>query len=216
MFFSKSQMLVVITAIMITCYLTANVMATQIIQIGSLSIFDAGTIIFPLTYMLGEVVTEVWGFRTARRLILLTFACQMLFTLFAWIATCIPTPPETQAMKDAYAMIFCFVPRIMGASVCAFLVGETTNAWVMSHLKEHFGGPMWTRTISSSIAGYLLDTTIFVLIAFAGVVPFQQVLTMIGFQVAAKIGMEIGCSTPLAYASVAWIHRHLKEPNQNY
>lgn len=203
-------MLVVIAAIMITCYITANVMATQIIQIGSLSIFDAGTIIFPLTYMLGEVVTEVWGFRTARRLILLTFACQMLFTLFAWIATCIPTPADTKAMTEAYAMIFGFVPRIMGASVCAFLVGETTNAWVMSHLKEHFGGPMWTRTISSSAVGYLLDTTIFVFIAFAGVVPFSQVVTMIGFQVAAKIAMEICCSTPMAYASATWIRNHLK------
>ena len=90
--FTKSNILVAIAAVMVTGYLTANVMATQIIQIGSLSIFDAGTIIFPITYMLGEVVSELWGFRTARRLILLTFFCQMVFTLFAWIATLVPVP----------------------------------------------------------------------------------------------------------------------------
>ncbi len=209
--YSKSNILVVIAAVMVTGYLTANVMATQIIRIGDLSIFDAGTIIFPITYMLGEVVTEVWGFRTARRLILLTFCCQMLFTLFAWIGTLVPVPAGTADMQEAYCRIFGFVPRIMGASVCAFLVGETTNAWVMSRLKERVGGPMWTRTISSSIAGYVLDTTIFVCMAFAGVVSFTQVMTMIVFQVLAKVLMEICCSTPLAYATVAWIQKHLSE-----
>ena len=209
--YSKSNILVAIAAVMVTGYLTANVMATQIIRIGDLSIFDAGTIIFPITYMLGEVVTEVWGFRTARRLILLTFFCQMLFTLFAWIGTLVPVPEETVAMQEAYRQIFGFVPRIMCASVCAFLVGETTNAYVMSRLKARFGGPMWTRTISSSAVGYLLDTTIFVFIAFAGVVPLSQVLTMIGFQVLAKILMEVCCSTPLAYATVAWIRKHLSD-----
>ncbi len=209
--FTKSNILVAIAAVMVTGYLTANVMATQIIQIGSLSIFDAGTIIFPITYMLGEVVSELWGFRTARRLILLTFFCQMVFTLFAWIATLVPVPADTIEMQAAYRQIFGFVPRIMAASVCAFLVGETTNAWVMSRLKQHWGGPMWTRTIASSIVGYCLDTTIFVFIAFAGVVSLRQVLTMIGFQVFAKVLMEVCCSTPLAYATVAWIRRHLVE-----
>ncbi len=204
-------MLVAIAAVMVTGYLTANVMATQIIRIGDLSIFDAGTIIFPITYMLGEVVTEVWGFRTARRLILLTFCCQILFTLFAWIGTLVPVPAETAYMQEAYRQIFVFVPRIMCASVCAFLAGETTNAWVMSRLKEHIGGPMWTRTISSSIVGYVLDTTIFVCIAFIGVVSFTQVMTMIVFQVLAKVLIEICCSTPLAYALVGWIQKHLPE-----
>lgn len=209
--YSKSNILVAIAAVMVTCYLTANVMATQIIRIGDLSIFDAGTIIFPVTYMLGEVITEIWGFHTARKLILLTFCCQMLFTLFAWIGTLVPVSVETIGMQESYRQIFGFVPRIMCASVCAFLVGETTNAWVMSLLKERVGGPMWTRTISSSIVGYALDTTIFVCIAFAGVVPFSQVMTMIGFQVLAKVLMEICCSTPLAYAIVAWIRKHLSE-----
>lgn len=209
--YGKSNILVAIAAVMVTCYLTANVMATQIIQIGDLSIFDAGTIIFPITYMLGEVVTEVWGFRTARRLILLTFCCQILFTFFAWIGTLVPVPVETVGRQEAYRRIFGFVPRIMFASVCAFLVGETTNAWVMSRLKECVGGPMWTRTISSSLVGYTLDTTIFVFIAFAGMVSFSQVMTMIGFQVLAKVLIEICCSTPLAYVTVTWIRKHLSE-----
>lgn len=212
--YSKSSLLVVIAGLMITCYLAANVMATQIIQIDNVSIFDAGTIIFPVTYMLGEVVTELWGFRTARRLIFLTLGCQLLFTLFAYIAVVIPTPAETDALHQAYTQIFGFVPRIMLASVTAFTVGEMTNAWIMDRMKQRFAGPMWTRTISSSAIGYIMNTSIFVCIAFWGIVSARQLLTMIVFQVIAKIGIEICCSTPMAYASVSWIRRHLRENTQ--
>lgn len=206
---SKEKAFIIIAALMVTCYLTANVMAVKIIEVFGVSIFDAGTIIFPVTYMLGEVVTEIWGFSRARKLILLTFICQVTFALFTWIGLHLPYPADMADMANAYAMVFSYVPRIMIASLSAFLVGELTNAFLMSKIKERLGGPLWVRTISSSVVGYSLDTTIFVLIAFWGTVTAAQLGTMIGIQIAVKVLIEICASTPMAYALVAFIRKHL-------
>lgn len=205
----KEKAFTVISVMMVTCYLTANVMAVKVIELFGVSIFDAGTIVFPLTYMLGEVVTEIWGFRRARKLILLTFICQVIFALFTWIGLHLPYPADMADMANAYAVVFSYVPRIMIASLSAFLVGELTNAFLMSKIKEHLGGPLWVRTIGSSIVGYSLDTTIFVIIAFYGTVTWTQLTTMIGIQIGVKVLIEACASTPMAYALVAMIRRKL-------
>lgn len=206
---TKEKAFVVISALMVTCYLTANVMAVKIIEVLGVSIFDAGTIIFPLTYMLGEVVTEIWGFQRARKLILLTFICQVTFALFTWIGLHLPYPADMADMANAYTMVFSYVPRIMIASLLAFLAGELTNAFLMSKIKEHLGGPLWVRTIGSSIVGYSLDTTIFVFIAFYGTVSLTQIASMIGIQIGVKVLIEACASTPMAYALVSFIRRKL-------
>lgn len=195
----KYRILLILTALMVTFYLTANIMAVKIIHIFGISIFDAGTIVFPLTYMLGETVTELYGKHTARNMVWLTFACQILFTFFVWLATKVPYPEETEALAQAYHMVFTFAPRIMLASLCAFLLGEMTNVHIMSYIREHWGGPLWMRTIGSSILGYTLDTATFVSIAFIGVVNTEEIMTMIGIQIAAKVLIEASLSTPLTY-----------------
>jgi len=206
---SKQTAFIIIAALMITCYLTANVMAVKIIHVFGISIFDAGTIVFPVTYMLGEVVTEIWGFRRARKLILLTFGCQITFAFFTWVGLHLPYPAEMADMANAYAMVFSYVPRIMVASLVAFLAGELTNAFLMSKIKQHLGGPLWMRTVGSSLVGYSLDTTLFVLIAFGGTVSAPQLGTMIGIQIAVKVLIEACASTPMAYALVALIRNRL-------
>ncbi len=206
---SKQTAFIIIAALMVTCYLTANVMAVKIIHVFGISIFDAGTIVFPVTYMLGEVVTEIWGFRRARKLILLTFGCQITFAFFTWVGLHLPYPTEMADMANAYAMVFSYVPRIMVASLVAFLAGELTNAFLMSKIKEHLWGPLWMRTVGSSLVGYSLDTTLFVLIAFGGTVSTAQLGTMIGIQIAVKVLIEACASTPMAYALVALIRNKL-------
>lgn len=206
---SKQTVFIIIAALMVTCYLTANVMAVKIIHVFGISIFDAGTIVFPVTYMLGEVVTEIWGFRRARKLILLTFGCQITFAFFTWVGLHLPYPAEMADMANAYAMVFSYVPRIMVASLVAFLAGELTNAFLMSKIKEHLGGPLWIRTVGSSLVGYSLDTTLFVLIAFGGTVSTAQLGTMIGIQIAVKVLIKVCASTPMAYALVALIRNKL-------
>ncbi len=202
--------LVIISGLLITCYLTANVMAVKLIEIFGITIFDAGTIIFPITYMLGDVLTEIWGFQTAKRVILLTFACEVLFTLFAWIGVLLPYPPGTEASATAYAQVFSFVPRIMVASLLAFLCGELINSWTMVRIKKRTNGRyLWVRTIGSSFFGYIVDTTLFVVIAFAGTVPSSAIFSMIGIQIVAKLLIEGVGATPMAYALIGYLKKRI-------
>ncbi len=202
--------LVIIVGLIIACYLTANVMAVKLIKVGNVTIFDAGTIIFPITYMLGDVLTEIWGFRTAKRVIWLTLICQIIFTLFAWIGICLPYPAETENMAAAYRQVFGFVPRIMLASLTAFLCGELINAWTMVKIKEKTGERLlWVRTIGSSVFGYIVDTTLFVCIAFIGTVPTRDIFTMIGIQIVAKLLIEALGGTPLAYAAIRFLKKKI-------
>ena len=199
---------VIMVALMVTFYITANVMAVKLINVCGITIFDAGTIVFPITYMLGDVFTEIWGFKTTRKVIWLTFLCQVLFVLFAWVGTLLPYPAETAESAAAYATVFAFVPRIMVASLAAFLVGEMVNAWTFDRIKQRTQGRrLWVRTIGSSVFGFILDTVIFVCVAFWGTVSARDILSMILIQIVAKLAIEVCASTPLAYALTARLKR---------
>ena len=195
--------LVVIAALMVTSYLTANVMAVKLIGFSDIAIFDAGTITFPLAYLLGDILTEIWGFKIARKVIFLTFACNILLVVATAIGVLLPSPEYLQHSADAYNTVFTYVPRIVIASLIAFLAGELTNAFFMEKIKSLTKGKyLWMRTIGSSAIGYILDTTIFCFIAFAGVVNIKEILIMIGLQYAIKLAIEAVCGTPLAYAAI--------------
>lgn len=204
--------LVVVAGLLITMYLTANVMAVKLLSVGGLTFFDAGTITFPLAYMLGDVLTEVWGFRTARKVILLTFFCNVIMVICTAIGLYLPSPDYGRATADAYAVIFAYVPRIVGASLLGFLCGEMANAWAMVRIKKATNGRhLWLRAIGSSMLGYIFDTVLFVLVAFAGTAPASDLLTMIGFQYAAKLLLEGLGATPFTYLAVAWLRKRHPE-----
>ncbi|MCQ2209490.1 MAG: queuosine precursor transporter [Paludibacteraceae bacterium] len=192
---------VIIVSILITCYLTANAMAVKLINVKGITIFDAGTIIFPITYMLGDVLTEIWGFKTAKKVIWLTFLCEIIFTFFTWIGTFLPYPEETTTQAIAYETVFGIVPRITLASLIAFLCGELINSWSFEAIKKKTKGKWFgIRAIGSSIFGYTIDTTLFVLIAFYGTVPHHDLFTMIVIQIIVKLALESFFATPFAYA----------------
>lgn len=201
--------LVTVTALLVTLYLVANLMAVKIITIGSFSLFDAGTITFPFAYMLGDVLAEVWGYRTARKVIYLTFICNALLVAFTSIGIILPYPGYMQGIQEAYTMIYTYVPRIVVASLVSFLLGELANAKVLVWIKEKQkdGKHLWIRTIGSSAVGYLFDTVLFVLIAFTGTSPASDILSMILIQYAAKLIIEAVAGTPLAYAAVGYLRR---------
>ncbi len=204
--------LLVIVAILITCYLTANVMAVKLIDVCGVTIFDAGTIIFPITYMLGDVLTEIWGFRTARQVIWLTFICEVIFTIFAWIGVYLPFPEGTEETANAYANVFGIVPRITIASLLAFLCGELTNSWTMVKIKAlTHGRRLWVRTIGSSVFGYIIDTTLFVVVAFAGAVPTKDLVSMIVIQIIVKLLLEAIFATPFAYMLIHKLDKYKLE-----
>lgn len=199
--------LVVIAGLMVTCYLTANVMAVKVASFGFV-ILDSGTIVFPLAFMLGDVLTEVWGFKVARKVIWLTFFCNVLLVALTYIGVLLPHPDYAGGTAEAYKTIFSYVPRITIASLVAFLGGEMSNAWAMAKIKEWTGRKLlFVRTIGSSMLGYVFDSVVFVVLAFAGTVPWRDLLAMIAVQYVAKLLIEAVAATPLAYALVKFVQK---------
>lgn len=200
--------LIVVTALLVTLYITANVMAVKIISVFGVSLFDAGTITFPFAYMLGDVLTEVWGFKTAKNVIWLTFFCNVMFVICTAIGLVLPYPDYMTETANAYSIIFTYVPRIVIASLLGFLCGELSNAWALEKIKKLTSGRhMWLRTIGSSAVGYIFDTVLFVLIAFGGTAPAADIFSMIAVQYAAKLIIEALSGTPLAYVLVHWLKK---------
>jgi len=204
----NTETLLIISCILTALYLTANLMAVRVIEVGGVSLFDAGTIVFPFTYMLGDALAEIWGFPTAKKVILLSTAGLLLMSGFAALGTLLPYPVYQAEIVAAYDMVFGFVPRIMLASVTAFLCGELLNALVLVKVKEKTGERhLWLRTIGSSVVGHGVDTVAFVLLAFWGVSPWQDLLSMIVVQYFLKVGLEALAGTPLVYGLVTWLKK---------
>lgn len=200
--------LIVVTALFVTSYLVSNVMAVKVIGLFDFLYFDAGTITFPFAYMLGDVLTEIWGYKTARRTIILTLFCNILMVICTQIGVWLPSPDYLDATATAYNTIFAYVPRIVIASLTGFLLGELSNAWVMDRIKRKTKGKhLWVRTIGSSMIGYVFDTVPFVLIAFAGTLTTRDLLLMIALQYFMKLGIEVLFGTPLAYAAIAFLKK---------
>ena len=203
--------LMVVTALFVTSYLVSNVMAVKVISLFGLFYFDAGTIVFPFAYMLGDVLTEIWGYRTARKVIWLTFMCNIIMVVCTQIGVWLPSPDYLDETANAYNHIFSYVPRIVVASLTGFLLGELSNAWLMEKIKKITGNKrLWVRTIGSSAVAYLFDSLPFVLIAFLGVVSTHDLIMMIAFQYGAKLLIEAIFGTPLAYAAVHAIRKYVK------
>ncbi len=202
--------LMIVTALFVTLYLVSNVMAVKVIGLFDLFYFDAGTITFPFAYMLGDVLTEIWGFRTSRRVIWLTLMCNILLVICTQIGVWLPSPHYLDETALAYNHVFTYVPRIVLGSLAGFLCGELSNAWVMERIKIKMQGRhLWVRTIGSSAVGYLFDTVPFVLIAFGGVVSTHDLVYMLAFQYVSKLVIEASMGTPLAYLAIGWIKRHI-------
>lgn len=201
--------LTVVSSLIVTMYLIANLMAVKIISIGPFTLFDAGTITFPIAYMLSDVLAEIWGYKTARKVIFLTFACNALLVIFTSIGTILPYPDYMGGIQQAYSTIYTYVPRIVGASLISFLAGDLINAKILVAMRDRSadGKMLWLRTIGSSVAGYLIDSVLFVLIAFTGTSPASDLLSMILAQYIAKIALEALFGTPLAYAAIRYIRR---------
>ena len=208
---TSDTLLIIVTALFVTLYLTSNIMAVKVIGLAGLFYFDAGTITFPFAYMLGDVITELWGFRTAKRIIWLTFFCNILLVICTQIGVWLPSPEYLTETATAYNHIFTYVPRIVVASLIGFLLGELSNAWLMERIKQWTRGHhLWVRTIGSSAIAYLFDTVPFVLIAFWGTVTIHELLLMLAFQYCSKLLIESIFGTPMAYAAIRCINIWLK------
>jgi queuosine precursor transporter len=191
------------TALFLTCLLTANVIATKLVVVGGLTL-TAGIVIFPISYVLGDVLTEVWGYAATRRVIWLGFACNALMVLAIWLGGELPAAPFWRG-EPAYQEILGHAPRILMASFVAYLIGEFANAFVLAKLKIATQGRwLWMRTIGSTVVGQALDSVVFVTLAFAGIVPAGTLAGIVAGQWLVKVVYE-AAATPLTYAAVTWL-----------
>jgi uncharacterized integral membrane protein (TIGR00697 family) len=203
-----SPLLLILTALFVTVLLTSNLIAVKLVAFGPLTL-PAAVIVFPLSYLFGDVLTEVYGYAVARRVIWLGFSCNLVFVLFIVAAGALPGAPgawDTTA-QSAFERILGFTPRLLAASFIAYLAGEFLNSFVMARLKIATQGRwLWTRTISSTLVGQAIDSAIFISGAFAAVLPAGLLLRTILNQWAFKSAYEI-VATPLTYAVVGFLKR---------
>ena len=172
------------------CLLISNILATKILMIGPWAA-PAGVLIFPIAYILNDVITEVWGFAKARLIIWTGFAVNVLAVLFFTVGIVVPGAPFWQH-QEAFATILGNTPRIVVASMSAYLVGSFLNAFIMSRMKVMTNGKGFSgRAILSTLVGESADSFIFIGIAFAGIFPLGVLITMIFTQAMLKTVYEI-------------------------
>jgi hypothetical protein len=193
---SFSWRFVTLAAFFVTALVVSNIIAVKLAEVGG-RVFDAGNILFPLAYLLGDVLTEVYGFRAARRVILLGFACNVLAVATIQLALRLPAADFWAGNQEAYEAILGTTWRIFVASLVAYLAGELANSYVLSRMKVATGGRwLWSRTIGSSVVGQAIDSTLFVTIAFAG--TGAPLLDTIATTWAIKVAWET-LATPFTY-----------------
>ena len=200
-----SRWFVIIVAVFVTCLITANIIAVKLVDLFGL-ILPAAIFIFPLSYITGDVLTEVYGYRQARKVIWLGFLCNVIVVVAIWIAQVLPAASFWDGQK-AYERILGYTPRILMASFLAYLVGEFVNSFVLAKMKIATQGRwLWLRTIGSTLVGQGLDSLIFITLAFAGTLPAHVLTLAIVTQWLAKSAYEAAV-TPLTYLVVNFLKR---------
>lgn len=201
----------VITAFFVAVLIISNIASSKITQIGPFSL-DGGTILFPLTYIFGDILTEVYGFKKARKVIWLGVFANILMALTFTVVGLLPSASDWPN-QNAYMAIFGLTPRIVLASITAYFMGGYSNSVILSKMKIITKGRwLWTRTIGSTVVGELVDSLIFVLIAFLGVLPSELIIPLIISNYLFKTGVEV-LFTPITYKVVNFLK---KAENENH
>ncbi len=200
-----SSFFLAVVCLFITSLIASNIVAVKLIKVFGL-VLPAAVIVFPISYIMADVLTEVYGYSAARRVIWLGFACNLMVVLVFWIGKVLPPAPFWQG-QDAYDLILGYTPRLLMASFLAYLVGEFFNAYIMSRMKVLTKGKwLWIRTISSTLLGEGMDSLVFITIAFWGVMPSKVLFTAVVTQWLFKTGYEVA-ATPITYLVVNLLKR---------
>ncbi len=172
------------------CLIAANLLETKVIQIGSLTV-TAGLLVFPISYIINDCIAEVWGFKKARLIIWSGFAMNFFVVALGLIAVAIPAAPFWEG-EEHFDFVFGMAPRIVAASLMAFLVGSFLNAYVMSKMKVASQGRNFSaRAIWSTVVGETADSLIFFPVAFGGIIAWKELLIMMGTQILLKSLYEV-------------------------
>ena len=200
-----SSWFIIIVALFVTCLITANITAVKLVNLFGF-ILPAAILIFPLSYIIGDVLTEVYGYGQARRVIWLGFFCNFITVLAIWMGQVLPAASFWDG-QEAYERILGYTPRLLFASFLAYLAGEFANSFVLAKMKIATGGRwLWMRTIGSTLVGQGLDSLVFITLAFAGTIPVSALVLTIVTQWLAKSIYEAAV-TPFTYVVVKFLKR---------
>ena len=195
-----SKYFLYIAILFVAILMISNTVATKLFQFGSF-FFTGAIMIFPISYIFGDILTEVYGYRASRRIIWAGFASIIVMSIVYYLVQLLP-PAPFWPNQQAYEVILGLVPRIVVGSIIGYFAGEFTNSYVLSRMKIWTKGKhLWTRTISSTIAGEGVDTILFATVAFAGVIPWNSLIMVIISGYVAKVLIEV-LFTPITYVVV--------------
>lgn len=194
-----------ITGLFIAVLLISNVASTKIVDLGVVT-FDGGTLLFPLSYIFGDILTEVYGYARSRKVIWLGFFSAALMAGTIAGVGALPAAGEW-TFQESYDAVLGLTPRIVAASLVAFWMGEFSNSVVLARMKVATGGRhLWARTIGSTLIGQGLDTVVFVLLAFGGTMSTGLLAEIVVSNYLFKCGVEI-LFTPITYATAGWLKK---------
>ena len=197
-----------LVAVFVSLLLISNIGAVKLIAVGPI-IVDGGVFLFPLVYLMGDVLSEVYGFAAARRAIVIAFAMSILAALTFWLVQISPSA-EAWGNQEAFEAVLGFVPRIVLASILGFLVGQLLNAYVLVRIKSRTQEKkLWLRLIGSTVVGEFADTLVFCTVAFYGVITGGDFLTYVVVGFLYKTSLEV-VLLPITYRVIDWVKR--REP----
>jgi uncharacterized integral membrane protein (TIGR00697 family) len=198
-----------IMALFVAVLLISNVASSKILTLGPFT-FDGGTLLFPISYIFGDILTEVYGYRRSRRVIWVGFGCAALMAGVFALVGALP-PAEGWEHQSAYEAILGTTPRIVLGSLIAYFAGEFSNSYTLAKMKVLTQGRwLWTRTIGSTLIGQAVDTILFVTIAFAGTMPWLLLWSIIVSNYLFKCGLE-AIMTPVTYRVTNFLKREEHE-----
>ena len=195
----------IIAGIFVATLLVSNIAAQKLIPVGPF-VFTGGILLFPVAYIFGDILTEVYGYAKTRQVIWTGFAANILMAAFLWLVVELPPAPGWD-LQEEFSSALGLLPRVVVGSIVAYWLGEFSNSIVMAKMKVWTDGRLlWTRTISSTLVGQAVDTIVFVAIAFAGVLPTAVLVRAAWSGYVFKIAYE-ALATPITYGIVGWLKR---------
>jgi uncharacterized integral membrane protein (TIGR00697 family) len=194
-----------LTTAFVVILLVSNLVAQKVCRVGPFAVSGA-ILLFPVTYIFGDVFTEIYGYAASRRAIWLGFFGTALLYATAAVTIALPADPGWHN-QQAFNTVFSFIPRILAASLIAFWAGEFANSYTMARLKVLTEGRwLWTRTVGSTVVGQAVDTILVITLTFAGTIPLRTIGSMILTGYFLKVGYEV-LATPMTYAVIYWLKR---------
>ncbi|MFH1587860.1 MAG: queuosine precursor transporter [Candidatus Diapherotrites archaeon] len=194
-----------ITGLFVAVLIISNIVSTKIVDLGLL-VFDGGTLLFPLSYIFGDILTEVYGYKKSRQVIWTGFIALIMMSVTFWLIGLLPAASDW-LNQEAYDLILGIMPRIVLGSIIAYFAGEFSNSFVLAKMKIWSKGKhLWQRTIGSTLIGEGIDSVLFVLIAFLGVLPNELLIMVMVSNYVFKVGIEV-MLTPITYLVVGFLKK---------